>query len=396
MRKVLVIGGGKWQVPLIKKIKEMGCFVVNTNLYENSPGFRYSDIGIVADILDKEKNLEIAKKYNVDAVISDQTDIAVNTVAYIAEKLNLMGIGTDIAKLFTNKYLMRRNIKINELYHPKYKICNSIKEIKDFFLELNRYIIIKPLNSQSSRGISIIDEMSSIESAYIKALEFSSDDRVLVEEYIDGIELTVEGFKKYKGDHITLAISKKQHYNNKPFIAKELIYSNEVLDFDIQKLVKINNEIFKNVPFGITHVEYKYKDGNFYLIEAAIRGGGTKISSHIVPLLTGIDIYKILIETVLFSKTEDFNFDIKNINKAAMLGFFDFPSGRVKRINGIDFLKNNKNILDFEIELSKGDIIKTPEDDRSRVGYFIVYEENLNKLKKMVTQIRNKVNVEYI
>ncbi|AZV47326.1 hypothetical protein C3L23_08585 [Nautilia sp. PV-1] len=374
----------------------MGFFVVNTNLYKNSPGFSYADIGIVADILDKEKNLEIAKKYNIDAVISDQTDIAVNTVAYITEKLNLMGVGTDIAELFTNKYLMRKHININELYHPKYKICNSIKEIKDFFLKLNESIIIKPLNSQSSRGISIVNEIFSVESAYIKALEFSSDDRVLVEEYIDGIELTVEGFKKYKGDHITLAISKKQHYNNKPFIAKELIYSNEVLDFDIQKLIEINNEIFKNVPFGITHVEYKYKDGNFYLIEAAIRGGGTKISSHIVPLLTGIDIYKILIETVLFSKTENFNFDIKNTNKVAMLGFFDFSSGKVKRINGIDFLKNNRNILDFEIELNEGEIIKIPEDDRSRVGYFIVYEEKLNKLRNIVDQIRKEVYVEYI
>ena len=62
MSRVMVIAGGDWQVELVKKIKSMGHYVICSNLYENSPAFKYADACEVADVLDKERNLEIAKK----------------------------------------------------------------------------------------------------------------------------------------------------------------------------------------------------------------------------------------------------------------------------------------------------------------------------------------------
>jgi len=152
-KKILVVGGGEWQVPIIQKIKKLGHTVVNTNLYENSPGFSYADFSYVVDVLDREKNLEIAREHNVDAVLTDQSDIAVNTVAYINEKLGLAGLTIEVAELFTNKYRMREELKIKELKHPRYKLCNSLKDLEDFFQELQMPLIIKPTNNQSSRGV---------------------------------------------------------------------------------------------------------------------------------------------------------------------------------------------------------------------------------------------------
>ncbi len=77
MAKIMVIAGGDWQIELIKKAKSMGHYVICSNLYEDSKGFRYADAGEVADVLDKEANLTIAKKYMPDAVISDQSDIVI-------------------------------------------------------------------------------------------------------------------------------------------------------------------------------------------------------------------------------------------------------------------------------------------------------------------------------
>ena len=111
MKKVMVIAGGDWQIELIKKAKQMGNYVICSNLYEDSPAFPYADACEVADVLDKERNLEIAKKYMPDAVISDQSDIAVPTVAYLNEKLGLRGIGTERADIFTDKSVMRKFCK---------------------------------------------------------------------------------------------------------------------------------------------------------------------------------------------------------------------------------------------------------------------------------------------
>ena len=114
MSKIMVIAGGDWQIELIKKAKQMGHYVICSNLYEDSPAFPYADACEVANVLDKEKNLQIAQKYQPDAVISDQSDIAVPTVAYVNEKMGLRGIGTDKADIFTDKKLLCRSTNLRK------------------------------------------------------------------------------------------------------------------------------------------------------------------------------------------------------------------------------------------------------------------------------------------
>ena len=107
----MVIAGGDWQIELVKKAKKLGHKVICSNLYEDSPAFPFADYCEVANVLDKEKNLEIARKYKPDAVISDQSDIAVPTVAYLNEKLGLKGIGTELAALFSDKSAQRESVR---------------------------------------------------------------------------------------------------------------------------------------------------------------------------------------------------------------------------------------------------------------------------------------------
>ena len=106
-----------------------------TNLYEDSPAFKYADAGLVANVLDKERNLEIAKEYKPDAVLTEQSDIAVPTVAYVAEKLGLKGIGIEVADRFTNKYKMREFASKAGVPVPEYKLCRTVDEAAIFLNE---------------------------------------------------------------------------------------------------------------------------------------------------------------------------------------------------------------------------------------------------------------------
>ena len=126
MSRIMVIAGGTWQVPLIKKAKAMGFEVVNSNLYEDSIGFEYSDFGEVADVKDRETNLKIAKKYQIDGVVTDQSDIAVPTVAFVASQLHLPTIGEEKAELFTDKFKMREFCRTHNFPYPEYKLCQSV------------------------------------------------------------------------------------------------------------------------------------------------------------------------------------------------------------------------------------------------------------------------------
>ena len=155
-KRLMIIAGGTWQVPLVKKAKELGCFVVNSNLYEDSPGFKYADVTAVADVRDKEKNLQIAMQNHRDGVVTDQSDIAVPTVAYVADQLKLPSIGQSYAKLFTDKFEMRKFCRDHGFLYPEYKKCECAEEILGFLEKLGKKIIIKPIDSQSSRGVHTI------------------------------------------------------------------------------------------------------------------------------------------------------------------------------------------------------------------------------------------------
>ena len=392
-KTILIIGGGEWQLPIVKKVKQMGHLVVNTNLYENSIAFKYADFSYVIDVLDREKNLEIAMKHSVDAVITDQSDIAVQTVAYINEKLNLNGIGIDSATLFTNKYRMREELKVDNLYHPKYKLCSSIQDVEQLFLQSSGSIIIKPTSNQSSRGIKKISQVDEIKSAYEYTKKYCRDSYILAEEFIGGIEVTLEGFKFPQAEHQTFGISKKTHFDGAIGIASSLLYLPKHKEFDTHKIAAINNTLFCGVAFGITHVEYKIFNSKIYLIEAAIRGGGSKISSHIVPAISGFDINELLIKASL---SQTISYEDKGYKqKCALLKFFDFGYGEVKKIV-YDIEGYQEYLIDFKLEFKVGDTIEKALDDRSRVGYFILQAATSKQLQKIAKEIEQSIEVEFV
>ncbi|MEA1877219.1 MAG: hypothetical protein U9N86_10170, partial [Bacteroidota bacterium] len=118
---IMVIAGSSWQIPIVQKIKKMGYKTLVVNLYDDSPAFKYSDYSEVVDILDTEKCLSIAHKYKIGAVLSEQTDIAMPTVAYIAEQLGLPSLGKKNAALYTDKAKMRAFCTQNNVPQPKYE-----------------------------------------------------------------------------------------------------------------------------------------------------------------------------------------------------------------------------------------------------------------------------------
>ena len=224
MKTVMVIAGGTWQVPLIKRIKELGYRVANTNLYENSSGFEFSDINGVMDVLDKEGNLEFAKKHHVDAVLTDQSDIAVPTVAYVAEAIDCSGIGSEMAELFTDKYKMRKFCQQNGFKFPEYCLCESVEQAVKFLKETGKKVIIKPLDSQSSRGVFTINSETEMRELYPIAESYTNKGNyVLVERYINGTEFTIDGIIA-GGQHHSLAISEKKHFTYNSNIASKLFF----------------------------------------------------------------------------------------------------------------------------------------------------------------------------
>lgn len=397
--RLLIIAGGTWQVPLIKKAKQLGFEVVNSNLYEDSIGFEYADFGEVSDVKNKERNLEIAKKYQVNGVVTDQSDIAVPTVAYVASQLGLPTIGEDKARLFTDKFMMREFCREHGFPYPEYKLCHSEEDVGEVLNNIGK-IIIKPVDAQSSRGIHVIDDIDDISRFFEDARQYSKDGKsVIAERFIRGTEFTIDGIATESG-HKSLCISQKKHFEYNESIASELFFSNKNAMYDYDLLRESNDALINaaGLPFGITHAEYKFEDGKFYLIEMAARGGGTKIASDIVPLMSGVDNYACLLASVS-GKTFNSPVEVDDTlqERCAVLKFIDVNSKGlpVKAIKGIDEIRKNSHVVDFALEFAVGDIVGQAEDDRSRVGYYIAYEESEEKLRELMQYIEDTLQVEF-
>lgn len=399
MERVLVIAGGEWQTPLVRKIRELGCETVNSNLYKDSPAFAYADFCEVADVLDMEKNLEIARKYRVQAVVTDESDIAIPTVAYVAEQLGLPTIGREKAALFTNKYLMRCFCKEMGIPAPEFRLCKRPEEAADFMQELGKRMIIKPLDSQSSRGVFIPETPEKIYEYFQESASYSRDhESVIAERYMEGTEFTVDGIVA-GGRHYSLAISEKKHYSYNCSIASELFFSYGNDRFDYDRLRERNDRLVElsGLPFGLTHAEYKYENGEFYLVEIAARGGGTRISSHIVPLLTGIDNYRILVEDVLgHSERELPPLPPKPYGRCAVLKFLDVEDGRkVAEIRGTEEIRRNPHVVELHLEFHPGDCLHQARDDRSRVGFYIAWGESREELLEIMNWVESTLRIIY-
>lgn len=395
MKRLMVIGGGEWQVPIVQTAKEMGIFVVNTNLYPDSPAFHVADAGVVIDVLDKEKNLDCAREYGIDAVITDQSDIAVSTVAYVSEQLGLPGIGTNTSSLFTNKFKMRELCSKQGFPTPQYKLCQELSDAYSFIDECGLPIVVKPPANQSSRGVAKVSSIDQVSDAYKNALQYSHDGKVLLEEFLGGVELTVDGVQLNAGGHYCLATSFKTHYKHNEMVASQLWFSQDHCDINYDELHRQHNRLIKEMllPFGLTHAEYKYYQGKFYLIEVAARGGGTRLSSDIVPLMGGIDSNQLLIRMALGEKITSICPVYKD--RVAALDFFEFKPGHVKAITGAEKLMAIRKVVSMGLNVEVGDVITPARDDRARHGYVIAYDANADALRNLLAEIHQTIQVHY-
>ena len=148
------------------------------------------------------------------------------------------------------------------------------------------------------------------------------------------------------------------------------------------------------LPFGLTHAEYKFDKGKFYLIEIAARGGGSNISATIAPYMSGIDSNAALIK-MASGETVD-RLEAKTIpSRCSCLEFFDFPSGIANNIIGNDFLNKNPNILESHFNFGPGENVPLPSDDSKRPGHYIAVANNISELDIIRQEVKSNVFIQY-
>ena len=391
-KTIHILGGGQWQLYTVKMAKKLGYRVLVTDMYSERPAYEFADLHEVVDITDKETTLEISRRYQVDGIVCDTTDVGVPTMAYVAEKMGLPGMGYETALNFTDKVRMRELSLAAGVPNPAFTRCRTLEEC---FVALDRIgypAMIKPVDSQSSRGVFKVANREQLAIAFVNALNFSREKAVIIEQYLNGVEITVES-ACVDGRVITIGVSDKDHFIHNPTVANRLTYPAALPESVLNHVCNVNSLTVQTLGLknGIAHAEFFIVDDEPYLVEIAARGGGSHVYSHIVPFLAGQQLNQNYLEYIVGSA---FSCTFPSEKRAANLAFFDFPAGRVCAINGVEDVKKIPGVELLLLEFNVGDVIQSAVDDRSRLGQVVIFGNSREEVLSTTRLVQQTIQVE--
>lgn len=371
-KSVMIIGAGLNQINLIKSAKEIGYCTVVIDPLHDAPGKELSDFFYVIDPIDFEKHCEIVEKHKISGIVTTQMDKPLQFMAKIAKKYGFSFPDEESILWARNKYLMKmRFIKFNVPCAKGIIIKNKL-ELESISPELLIFpLIIKPVDAYSSRGVFKIESFEELENKFEITKNFSSDSSVLIEEFIGGRMISVEGFVFEKNPR-AIQYTERYKFTDFPYCV-ELGHIQPAVLSDKEKS-QVNKVLFKAIKSlklddcGF-HAELKLNESGIYLIEIAARLGGDFNASHLVPISTGINIEKIIAQIAMNEKPVIPD----SIEQYSMIKWIEFPVGKkVKKIRKIELDKDlSVNIVTFNVLLKENDLIPQVTDSAKRRGYII-------------------------
>lgn len=391
----MVLAAGLLQIPVIKKAQEMGVYVIAVDDDPNAPGMALADKAIVpGGLINEEKLLAIAKEEKIDGVIHPCSEVAMNVMGRINDELHLSGISKEMAIRATNKHLMREAFEKYGAPSPKSILTKDEEDAWAIFCEqFTTNAILKPSRNSGSRGIAKVEKgitKDAFIELYRRALDESRDHCVLIEQFIEGPEFSVEVIV-WQGEPHVLAVTDKKTTEAPYFV--ELGHNQpSVFPEDIQQKLK-DGAIAGIKALGLSncaaHCELKVQDGEAYLMEIGARMGGDFISTELTHLSSGIDMVAATINVVLGIEP---NLTPTEQKQGVCIRYFTPKPGKLVRIGGDDVLKN-EHVYYAEIYHKVGDIIPEVKSSLDRSGHVIVTAATVKEAIKLADSMIENVKL---
>lgn len=389
--KALVLAGQYAQIKLINELKSRGYYVVLADYTKEPVAKKYADKFYRTSTLDIDAIREIAKTEEVDFLITACTDQALLTVAKVSEDLNLpCYIDYKTALNVTNKAYMKKVFEENDIPSSRHIILAELDENK--ISHLKYPLIVKPVDCNSSKGVKKVYNFEECKRAFTDAVNFSRTDTAIVEEFVTGIEVSVDIYVE-DGKANILAVSKSEKIadDNKFVIfrggypVKEADGILEKIEHTAQKIVDAFG--LKNTPMLMQALT----DGkDLSVLEFSARtGGGVKYI--LIENASGFDVIKAVVDLTVGKEVHVDGIFPKA--KYFMNEFIYCKPGTFDHFEGFEELKNKGVMQDYYLFKAKGAIFDSVENSGDRVGGFTVCADTEEELYKRHNEIVKNIKV---
>lgn len=398
--KVLILGAGVYQVPLIIEAKKRGYHTAVASIQGDYPGFALADEVYYVNTIDKDAILNIAEKEGINAITTTGTDVAIISIGYVNSHRHLNGISYSSARFLTDKALMKEAfIKGGVTTAPFFRISTYLEAVEASEM-LGFPVVLKIVDKSGSRGITIIENRDQLRDIYECAKSLTDSNYMVVEKFVKGNEIGIDaivqngklvmlmphGKYMYKTDRNSIPLG---HYC--PMTCSEKLYSNIINE--TKKIIKATG--LDNCAINID--AFVLPNDSLSVIEAAGRCGATGIP-EVISGYTGINYYGFLLDIALGINVPEM--EVKEGIPTASILLYSSQGGIMEELrykyNGKEYINEKLNIKDLvkvDIDINQGKIIRPFCNGTDRIGMAVISSETVESLQKDVMDFRNSVVV---
>ncbi len=368
MARVFVVGGGHLQIPLIRSAKALGHWVAVADRNPEAVGNRLAHHFVQASTVDEEAIAAAAVELEVDAVVTMATDQPLRAVARANARRGLRGLSEDVALRVTRKDLSRKTFEDAGVPGPRSYPVGDATELRQAWEELDHPVILKPVDSSGSRGVSLLQDEGDIQVALDHALMYSAISRAVAEEFLEGQELSVETLS-VAGEMKIIQITEKRTSGPPHFVEAGHLQPARLTRDQRREVEEITRAaaVALGIDTGPTHTEVIITDRGPKIVEVGARLGGDYITSDLVPLSTGIDMVSLTLELSLGRQVV---IPEPRATGAAIRYFFPKP-GRIKTIEGLEKSRELPDTVRVEVFTNVGEQVGAVKGSHERAGYVI-------------------------
>ena len=390
MKKLLIIGASILQVPAIKQAKDMGFYVGVVDYNPNAVGVSLADEFFCVSTIDVEGVADVAKSFRPDGIMTLATDMPMRSIARAAQVCGLPGITMDTAIKSTDKGEMIKCFEANGVEHPWYFILSGPEALADVRERITYPCITKPTDNSGSRGVMLVHNEDELRDAVAYSSENGRSGGVMVEEYMRGPEVSVEIIATGGEPHV-LQVTDKLTTGAPHFVEMGHSQPSRLDPADLAKIRDLACRAVKAVGIenGPAHVEIILTPTGPKMVELGARMGGDCITTHLVPLSTGINMIEATIR-IACGETPDLT---PKLEKGSAIRFLDAPRGTIAAIEGADEAAAVDGVREISFTKGVGDTVGEIGSSTDRVGFVIAQADTPEKAVEVCEKAKTAIKI---
>jgi len=321
-------------------------------------------------------------------------DMPMRTVAAVAKEMNLVGITADTALKATDKAVMRACLQEHGVPIPQFQKATTYEEYKQAVAAFSVPFVVKPADNSGSRGIFQIDDPTDdalIEEAYRYSKPFARGGTLVVEEFMRGAEVSVETLS-IDGECHVIQITDKLTTGAPHFVEMGHSQPTRLGDDTAARIAAVAKAAVCAVGIenGPSHTEIIVTEDGPKVVEIGARLGGDCITTHLVPLSTGVNMVECCIRIALGDKPDI----TPKFQKGSAIRYFRSHQGVLKTVCGVDDARQIDGIQHIEIVKTQGQEINDIHSSADRVGFVIAQHRDADAAVNAAETALTKIQVE--